>query len=69
MSTIRAIYCSVSFEKASNLHAGLCGAKRWKERWLRCSLFPSLPLDHGFAPINPEKTGKVLGRKALTKGN
>ncbi len=26
-STIRAIYGSVSFEKASNLHAGLCGAK------------------------------------------
>ncbi len=26
-STIRAIYGSVSFEKASNLHAGLSGAK------------------------------------------
>ncbi len=26
-STIRAIYSSVSFEKASNLHAGLSGAK------------------------------------------
>ncbi len=25
-STIRAIYGSVSFEKASNLHAGLCAA-------------------------------------------
>ncbi len=37
-------YDSVAFKNAPNLHAGLCGAKRWKERWLRCSLFRSLPL-------------------------
>ncbi len=45
-STIRAIYGSVSFEEASNLHAGLCGAKSRRRggSGARCSA--ASPLTH-----------------------
>jgi len=45
-STIRAIYGSVSFEEASNLHAGLCRAKSGRRggSGARCSAAPPLTM-------------------------
>jgi hypothetical protein len=62
-STIRAIYGSVSFEKASNLHAGLCGAKSGRKggSGARCSA--ASPLTMVFPQLVQKKRGNYWGEK------
>jgi len=60
---IRAIYGSVSFEKASNLHAGLCGAKSGRKggSGARCSV--ASPSTMVFPQLVLRKWGKSRGEK------
>ena len=61
-STIRAIYGSIPFEKASNLHAGPSAVKSWgKTGGSACSRFRSLPHDHDFCTIGPQKMEETPG--------
>ena len=66
-STIRAIYGSVSFEKTSNLHAGLCGAKSGRRGGSGARCCAASPLTMAFPQLVLKKWRNSCSAKRLTE--
>jgi hypothetical protein len=66
-STIRAIYGSVSFEKTSNLHAGLCGAKSARRGGSGARCCAASPLTMAFPQLVLKKWRNSCRAKRLTE--
>ncbi len=68
-------YGSIAFEHAPNLHAGSGQAEMRKDRRLRCSLFPSLPLWPSWCFLCPSQNisnslkGRVVTENGVSPGS